>query len=108
MKTVSWMALRFFSKSMGFLKVADLLSFIQVKCKKRLTAVKFDGVQVVDEIQPEHFLHYVPVLANIISCKRVIKPAAFSNTRRHTILGCLKSTQTDSATFHFSKLPTGR
>jgi hypothetical protein len=99
---------KFFSKSMGFLKVADLLSFIQVKCKKRLTAVKFDGVQVVDEIQPEHFLHYIPVSANIISCKRVITARSILEYPKAYYTGILEVNSDRFRYISFSKLPTGR
>jgi hypothetical protein len=99
---------KFFSKSMGFLKVADLLSFIRVKCKKRLTAVKFDGVQVVDEIQPEHFLHYVPVSANIISCKRVIAARSILEYPKAYYTGMLEVNSDRFRYISFSKLPTGR
>jgi hypothetical protein len=99
---------KFFSKSMGFLKVADLLSLIQGKCKKRLTAVKFDGVQVVDEIQPEHFLHYVPVSANIISCKRVIAARSVLEYPKTYYTGILEVNSDRFRYISFSKLPTGR
>jgi len=99
---------KFFSKSMGFLKVADLLSFIQTKCKKRLTAVKFDGVQVVDEIQPDHFLHYIPVSANIISCKRVITARSVLEYPKAYYTGILEVNSDRFRYISFTKLPTGR
>jgi hypothetical protein len=99
---------KFFSREIGILKPADLLDLIQLKTKKRLTAVKFDGVQVVEEIQPEHFRRYVPVLANIISCKRVIISEDVTTRPEVFYAGVL---EVNSDRFRYKslvKLPTGR
>jgi hypothetical protein len=99
---------KFFSREVGILKPADLLDLHTVKMKKRLTAVKFDGVQVVDEIQPEHFRRYVPVLANIISCKRVIVSEDVTTRPEVFYAGVLEVNSDRFRYKSFVKLPTGR
>ena len=62
---------KFLAREVGVLEPADLMASVQLICKTPLKAVKFDGVETVGEIRPDHFLRYIPVTANVLSCHKV-------------------------------------
>ena len=62
---------KFLARDVGVLEPADLMASVQLICKTPLKSIKFDGVEAVGEVRPDHFLRYIPVTANVLSCRKV-------------------------------------